>query len=199
MRGFSGNSLADGAHVTQSRTIPEQILDELPFLRRVVRRWQTSGAEAEDLVQEALVKALANAYQWTPGTNLRAWLFTIMRNQFLAGRSKANRARAALESYGEMAAVSGTGSQYATVVLRDVERVVERMPKAQRVAIRLVGLEGRSHEEVARELGLSTAAVRCHLARARHRLREAFDMANGGVEPAAGPRRAKPVELHSVE
>ena len=65
------------------REFSQRVLAEVPFLRRAVRRWHGVGADADDLVQETLLRALANSHQWEPGTNLRAWLFTIMRNQFL--------------------------------------------------------------------------------------------------------------------
>src|SRR6266849_5187010 len=58
----------------------QRIETEIPFLRRTVRRWHREKADADDLVQDTLVQALANAHLWQPGSDLRAWLFTIMRN-----------------------------------------------------------------------------------------------------------------------
>src|ERR1700751_4911368 len=55
---------------------------ELPFLRRNAGRWHREPADADDLVQETILRALSSAHLWQPGTNLRAWLVTIMRNQF---------------------------------------------------------------------------------------------------------------------
>src|SRR5712691_2618807 len=64
-------------------TLGPQIEAEIPFLQRVVRRWYREAADADDLVQDTLLRALASAHLWQPGSNLRAWLVTIMRNQFL--------------------------------------------------------------------------------------------------------------------
>src|SRR6201994_1961029 len=80
----------------QSRGAPSaeylrQIENEIPFLRRAVRRWHRDKADADDLVQDTLVQALANAHLWQSGTDLRAWLYTIMRNRFLAGVNKSAR------------------------------------------------------------------------------------------------------------
>src|SRR5215216_4234086 len=64
---------------------------EIPFLRRAVRRSCREAADAEDLVQDTLMRALASAHQWDPGSNLRAWLTTIMRNQFLTTVARGRR------------------------------------------------------------------------------------------------------------
>jgi RNA polymerase sigma-70 factor, ECF subfamily len=145
---------------------------EIPFLRRAVRRWQRNAADADDLVQETLLRALSSAHLWQPGSNLRAWLLTIMRNQFLAIASRSRRCGAALEMIGAIGrpAVADTETR---LTLRDVERAVRRLPEKQRAAVLLAGIEGKSYAEIAAVLGLSPDAVRCHLARARDRLRAA--------------------------
>jgi len=151
----------------------QQITHQIPFLRRTVRRWHQNKADADDLVQDTLVQALAKAHLWQPGSDLRAWLFTIMRHQFLAGIAKSNRAAAWLN----VRAADGTevveDSREARLVLRDVDAALGRLPMKQRAAILLAGIEGQSYEEVAEAMGLSVGAVRCHLARARERLRAA--------------------------
>ena len=81
--------------------VSRQIENEIPFLRRAVRRWHRGQADADDLVQDTLVRALANAHLYEPGSDLRAWLFTIMRNQFLAGVAKANRFVSMLRVFAE--------------------------------------------------------------------------------------------------
>src|SRR5260370_34649930 len=86
------------AGATASAEFLRQIEEEIPFLRRTVRRWHREKADADDLVQDTLVQALANAHLWQSGTDLRAWLFTIMRNRFLGTVAKAHRSASALES-----------------------------------------------------------------------------------------------------
>ena len=170
----SGEPGPNAAAASKSENIPLLIAAELPFLRRVVRRWHGVGVDAEDLVQDTLLRALANADRWEPGTNLRAWLFTIMRNQFFDGKSRSKRAEAACSAYVDANAGFTPEHQDSGLLLRDVNRVIDRLPKVQRVALLLVGVEGRSHEDVAQILELSAGALRCHLARARAYLRKAI-------------------------
>src|SRR6266436_4064531 len=86
------------AGTTPSPEFLRQIEAEIPFLKRAVRRWHREKADADDLVQDTLVQALANAHLWQPGTDLRAWLFTIMRNRFLGTVAKSHRSASALDS-----------------------------------------------------------------------------------------------------
>jgi RNA polymerase sigma-70 factor (ECF subfamily) len=163
-------------HLVQATPVCEfsqRVLAELPFLRRAVRRWHRVGIDAEDLVQDTLLKALANAHQWEEGTNLRAWLFTIMRNRFLGGQALSVRTHTAMHSYADLNPKPPLDCQEARLLLRDVKRVIDRLPRTQRIALQLVGAEGRSHEAVAEVLEISVGAVRCHLARARKQLRKA--------------------------
>src|SRR5258708_9614284 len=141
------------------------IVEKVPFLRRIARRWPSTGADSEDLVQDTLLRALSNAHQWQPGTNLRAWLFTIMRNEFLGGKNRSNRADAAMQDYADATPPPILERQEARLLLRDARRVIDRLPKAQRMALLLVGAEGHSHESVAKMLDVSTPALRCHLTR----------------------------------
>jgi len=177
---------AEGDPLLSNPDFPQRIEDEIPFLRRNVRRWHRERADAEDLVQDTLVRALAYAHLWQPGTNLRAWLFAIMRNQFLASIGKSNRLSSALRSFAEADRSRAPDPREARLVLRDVEAVLKRLPSKQRTAILLAGVEGKSYEEVAQAMGLSVGAVRCHLARGRERLRAATD---GGKDTSPFDRR----------
>ena len=155
--------------------VSRQIENEIPFLRRAVRRWHRQPADADDLVQDTLVRALANAHLYQPGSDLRAWLFTIMRNQFLAGAAKANRFVTMLRVFAEADHGAGGDPSETRLVLRDVGGALGRLPSKQRVAVMLACIEGKSYEEVAEAMGLSVGAVRCHLARGRNRLRTAIE------------------------
>jgi RNA polymerase sigma-70 factor, ECF subfamily len=157
---------------TPSAEFVQQIIDQLPFLRRAVRRWHREAPDADDLVQDTLVQALANAHLWQAGSDLRAWLFTIMRNQFLAAVAKSNRAAALAKVCPPDGPVEDLGE--ARLVLRDVGAALRRLPTKQRAAIQLAGVEGKTYGEVAAVMGLSVGAVRSHLARARNRLKTAI-------------------------
>jgi RNA polymerase sigma-70 factor (ECF subfamily) len=162
----------DGAYKPD---VSRQIENEIPFLRRAVRRWHREPADADDLVQDTLVRALANAHLYEPGSDLRAWLFTIMRNQFLAGAAKANRFISMLRVFAETDHGAGGDPSETRLVLRDVAGALRRLPSKQRIAVTLACVEGKSYEEVAEAMGLSVSAVRCHLARGRNRLRTAME------------------------
>jgi len=159
-------------------TLGPQIEAEIPFLQRVVRRWYRQPADADDLVQDTLLRALASAHLWQPGSNLRAWLVTIMRNQFLETMTRARCWGDAAELI-DVADHRASANVEARLTLRDVERVFRRLPVKQRSAVLHAGIEGRSYSEVARMMRLSVDAVRCHLARARHQLRTAVHRGNG--------------------
>jgi RNA polymerase sigma-70 factor (ECF subfamily) len=173
---------AGGRHASQSHAegayqpdVSRQIENEIPFLRRAVRRWHRQQADADDLVQDTLVRALANTHLYEPGSDLRAWLFTIMRNQFLAGAAKANRFIAMVRVFAETDHGVGGDPSETRLVLRDVAGTLRRLPSKQRIAVMLACVEGKSYEEVAEAMGLSVSAVRCHLARGRNRLRTAIE------------------------
>jgi RNA polymerase sigma-70 factor, ECF subfamily len=172
-----------------SSRFARQLEDQVPYLHRMVRRWYRDKADADDLVQDTLLRALANAHLWLPGSDLRAWLFTIMRNQFRANMVRASRSASllrqfALDDYG-----AADDRPEARLVLRDVEGALRRLPKKQRTAVMLAGLEGKSYVEVAETMGLSVGSVRCHLARGRNRLRAVL---HGGVDRSPfAPRPAR--------
>jgi len=163
---------------------------EMPFLQRNARRWYRDPADAEDLVQDTIVRALASAHQWEPGTNLRAWLVTIMRNQFFTAVAQSNRAKA-LQSEGVMdPAVAGKAE--ARLELRELGAAIARLPVKQRLAILLVAVEDKSYQEVAEAMQMTIGAVRCHLARGRARLREMVLNSNDHT-PFASPMRPRVV------
>jgi RNA polymerase sigma-70 factor (ECF subfamily) len=170
--GLTSQPPAEGAYQPD---VSRQIENEIPFLRRAVRRWHRGQADADDLVQDTLVRALANAHLYEPGSDLRAWLFTIMRNQFLAGAAKANRFVSMLRVFAETDHGAGGDPSETRLVLRDVAGALRRLPSKQRTAVMLACVEGKSYEEVAEAMGLSVSAVRCHLARGRNRLRTAVE------------------------
>jgi RNA polymerase sigma-70 factor, ECF subfamily len=170
--GFTSKPPADDAYQPD---FSRQIENEIPFLRRAVRRWHREPADADDLVQDTLVRALANTHLYEPGSDLRAWLFTIMRNQFLAGAAKANRFISMLRVFAETDHGVGGDPSETRLELRDVAGALRRLPSKQRIAVMLACVEGKSYEETAEAMGLSVSAVRCHLARGRNRLRTAME------------------------
>lgn len=151
-----------------------RIEDEISFLRRAARRWYRDGFDAEDLIQDTIVQALAGAHLWQPGSDLRAWLFTIMRNRFLAISARSNLLSCMIETIAWAGEAPAQAAHEPRLILRDLARALARLPYKQREAVRLVGVEGKSYSEVAAIMGISVHAIRCHLARGRNRLRAAL-------------------------
>jgi RNA polymerase sigma-70 factor, ECF subfamily len=147
----------------------QRIEQEIPRLRRYARALTRDVSGADDLVQDCLTRGLAKAHLWQEGTDLRAWLFTILHNQHV------NRVRRSIR---EGVAVNGSdvepsisASQYSRIELRDLERALARLPEEQRQVVLLVGLEGMRYETVAEIMGVPVGTVRSRLSRGREALR----------------------------
>ena len=151
---------------------------EIPRLRRYARALTRDVSRADDLVQSCLTRAVAKQHLWQPGTDLRAWLFTILHNQHVndVRRSVREGVNVAVE---EMAPVLTIQSNAIDVLqLRDLEAAIAKLPQEQRQVILLVGLEGMRYEEVALILGVPVGTVRSRLSRGRDQLRRLMDMGN---------------------
>ncbi len=152
-----------------------RVEEELPHLRRAARYWQREKAAAEDLLQDTVLRALANAHQFEAGSNLRAWLLAIMRNRFLAAAAASARWMPMLDGSTKTDAEAAAHPSEGRLLLRDLGRALGRLPEKQRTVVLAIGVHEKSYEEVAHAMGTSVAAVRCHLARARDRLRAAIE------------------------
>ena len=153
------------------------IVEEMPFLQRIAWRWHRKAEDAEDLVQQTIVRMLANAHAWQPGSNFKAWAFTIMRNQFRANWSRGRREADAVAEIERSGPAETPDKSEVRLTVRDVQSALARLSQHQSEAILLVGVDGQSYQAVAERLGISVAAVRCHLARARERLWTAVNSA----------------------
>jgi RNA polymerase sigma-70 factor (ECF subfamily) len=150
--------------------------NEIPRLRRYARALTRDAVRADDLVQSCLVRAIAKEHLWEPGTDLRAWLFTILHNQNVneVRRAVPEGVAVALE---DVASVLTAAPRAAgCLLLRDLERAIKLLPEEQRQVILLVGLEGMRYEEVAAVLGIPIGTVRSRLSRGREMLRRLMDM-----------------------
>lgn len=147
-----------------------QIEEEIPRLRRFARAMVRDATLADDLVQECLERALSRLHLWRPGTNLRAWLFTILRNLHING---VRRRQTVVDIDAEAQAAIGAapGSQFVRLELRDLRRALGLLPNEQREVVLLIGLEGISYGEAADILGISIGTVKSRLSRGRRALR----------------------------
>jgi RNA polymerase sigma-70 factor, ECF subfamily len=161
---------------------------EIPRLRRYARALTRDAARADDLVQSCLVRAIAKEHLWQPGTDLRAWLFTILHNQNVneVRRSVREGVAVAVEDVAPVLTMAPrVGS---SLQLRDLERAIGLLPEEQRQVILLVGLEGMRYEEVAAVLDIPIGTVRSRLSRGREMLRRLMDMKDDdGALPLQSP------------
>jgi RNA polymerase sigma-70 factor (ECF subfamily) len=144
---------------------------EIPRLRRYARALTHDTIRADDLVQSCLMRAVAKQHLWQPGTDLRAWLFTILHNQHVndVRRGVRDGNNVSIDEIAPVASVESNA--IATLELRDLERALAKLPQEQREVILLVGLEGMRYEEVAEILNIPVGTVRSRLSRGRDQLR----------------------------
>ena len=143
----------------------------LPELRAYARFLARDRSAADDLVQEAIVRALAALGQFQPGTSLKAWLFTIQRNCFYeqARRRKREDAALAAHSHGATEGLQPHGAD-----ISDMSRMLWTLPPLLREALVLVGAQELTHEEAAEVCGVPAGTMRARVSRARTKLSEAF-------------------------
>ncbi|PVE21319.1 RNA polymerase subunit sigma-70 [Microvirga sp. KLBC 81] len=174
--------LADQAFV-------DGVLASVTSLRAFAISLTRNGEQAEDLVQETVLRAISKQKQFEAGTNLQAWLFTILRNQFFSEHRKSLRE-----------VEDGDGSYAATMVcmpdqeerimIHDLEAALHKLPDGQREALMLVGVEGLSYEEAALVLGCAVGTVKSRVNRARSCLAELMRLAGED-----GLARSHPAEM----
>ena len=154
---------------TRSQASREELALSLPALRRYARRLAGDPARADDLVQETMLKALANAGQFARGTNQRAWLHAILKNCFLSEMRKNGR-EIGLDAAPEPATRTMSPSQEATIRLDELSVALRRLPQSQRDAMKLVGVDGHSYEEAAAYSGCAVGTIKSRVSRARESL-----------------------------
>src|SRR5258705_10266446 len=170
---------------------------EIPRLRRYARALTRDMSRADDLVQSCLTRALAKRHLWQAGTDLRAWLFTILHNQHVndVRRSVREGVNVPVEDMAPVLTVQPNA--VAVLQLRDLEAAMARLPQEQRQVILLVGLEGMRYEEVAEILGVPVGTVRSRLSRGRDQLRRLMDMGDDEASPTpAHPRDGNAAATH---
>jgi RNA polymerase sigma-70 factor (ECF subfamily) len=145
----------------------------LPDLRAFARFLARDTALADDLVQEAVLRALKAESQWEPGTSPRAWVFYILRNVFLEQIRRRGTERRALERM-PPADEAGPSPQEGHGEIDDLGRALQTLPLPQREALILVGAHGLSHDEAAIIVGAPVGTVKARVARARAALARSF-------------------------
>jgi RNA polymerase sigma-70 factor (ECF subfamily) len=163
------------------------LLDLIPFLRAFARSLCGNQETADDLAQETLVKAWQARSMFAPGTNLKAWLFTILRNQFYSDRRRAWRQAPWDQDAAER--IPGSSNEQAWAAeLSDTARALSCLSDEQREALILVGAGGFSYEDAAAICKCAVGTVKSRVARARKSLLAILD----GEEPL--PQASQPPE-----
>ncbi len=159
---------------------------EIPRLRRYARALTRDVFRADDLVQDTLVRAIARQHYWQCGTDLHAWLFTIMHNQNVNGVRRSVREGIAVEYDDEWPFPSAATDPIGRLSLRDLDRALACISEEQRRVILLIGLEGTSYQEAAVILDVPVGTIRSRVFRGRESLRKLMDRRPGGGEAASG-------------
>lgn len=164
---------------TQADEVRAQIGDLLPKLRRFARVITRNVADADDLVQVAVEKALARAAQWRPGSRLDSWMFGIMKNAWV-DEIRARRRRERVHAPEEAGGAVGDRSATARDIGLSVQAAMAQLPEEQRMAIALVLVEGLAYKDAAESLGIPIGTLTSRLARGREAL-QALLGRNGGT------------------
>ena len=159
-----------------SQELREGLVSNIPSLRAFAYSLSGNPARADDLVQETMVKAWANFHTFQEGTNLRAWLFTILRNEFYSQmRKKGREIEDADGMIAERQAVAG--NQESHIALEELKAALADLPDDQREAIILIGASGMAYEEAAEICGVAVGTMKSRVSRARKRLAEVLGYA----------------------
>jgi RNA polymerase sigma-70 factor (ECF subfamily) len=157
--------------MTADATFRETLLSQIPNLRAFALSLCGRGDQADDLVQETLMKAWAAQASFAPGSNMRAWLFTILRNVYFGEFRK--RRREVEDPEGVYAAtLAVAGEQDSHLDFSDFQQALAKLTADQREVLTLVGASGFSYEEAAEVCGVAVGTIKSRLNRARARLSE---------------------------
>lgn len=167
--------------MTDKAAIPEprdELVDHLPALRAFALSLTRNGAQADDLVQDTIVKAWTNIEKFQAGTNMRAWLFTILRNTFYSNRRKAKREVADVDGV-FTASLAEKPAHDGHLQMTDFRKAFAKLPDEQREALILVGASGFSYEEAAAMCGCAIGTIKSRANRGRGKLAELMQLEEG--------------------
>ena len=171
------------------------MLAAVPSLRAFAISLSGSHDRADDLVQDTLMRAWKNVDRFEPGTNLNAWLFTILRNLFHSEYRK--RRREVEDPEGSYAShLASPPEQGAKLDLADLRVALTKLPPDQREALLLVGAQGFSYEDAAVICGCAIGTIKSRVNRARNRLAELMHLTD--MEEDLGPDRVTLSVMHAV-
>jgi RNA polymerase sigma-70 factor, ECF subfamily len=164
--------------------VRQLIVEQIPHLRRYARALVGNRQHADDLVQDCLERAWSRMHLWRAGTNIRAWLFTILHNLHANAARKHSKQPRLVDAGAVDLPVRPT--QEDELYVRDLWQAFAHLPELQRAAILLISVEEMSYEEAAAVLDIPVGTLMSRIHRGRERLREL--MANSSDNPGHGGR-----------
>ena len=175
------------------RDFRQELVSHLPHLRAVARALTGHRDRADDLVNDTVLKALSAEAQFQPGTYLKAWLMTILRNHYINGL---RRTRIEVETIGEIreGAMPSPPNQEHVVEVNEVANALQRMSIEHREILVLVSAAGLSYEEAAAVCGCAVGTIKSRLNRARGELKKVLAKSRG----LAGEGRRDGVGAHGT-
>ena len=157
-----------------AETWRDDIVGLIPDLRAFAWSLSRNGSDADDLVQDTLIKAWSHRDKFEPGTNLRAWLFTILRNTYYT--AVVRRRREVRDETGRYAAtLNAAATQEWGVAIRALQAALAQLPDEHREALILIGAAGLTYEEAAEICGCALGTIKSRVNRARARLLKIMD------------------------
>ncbi|MBO6610174.1 sigma-70 family RNA polymerase sigma factor [Altererythrobacter sp.] len=166
----------------QKLEFKRELEEVIPHLRAFARGLCGRPDMADDLVQEALMKAWAAQERFEPGTSMRAWTFVILRNAYLTDMRR-NRFRGDYDETVAERILTAPAGQEEPIHLSDLQRAMQTLPPERREALLLVGAGGFSYEEAANICGCAVGTIKSRVGRARAAL-------NSMLEEGAIPKRS---------
>lgn len=174
-----------------------ELTELIPQMRAFARHLCGQAGQGDDLAQEALLRAWQGRASYQPGTNLKAWTFMIVRNQFYSDKRRSWRSQPLDQEVAERTLVA-RDNPMATLELDEVRRALAMLPDEQRDALIMIGAGGLSYEEVAEMVGCAVGTIKSRVSRARDRL--ALILAEGLFEADdIMPSHAMPAILARLE
>ena len=169
----------------------------IPHMRAFARTLCNDRAQAEDLAQDALARAWASRDRFEMGTNMKAWTFMILRNQFYSDKRRSWRSSQLDPEVAERTLVAVT-SGTANLELDELRRAMAMLPDDQREALILIGAGGLSYDEASEICGVAVGTIKSRVSRARDRL--ALIYANGEIDTdEQAPSVAMAAIFHQLE
>lgn len=168
----------------EARTFEAELVALMPHLRAFARSLTGDATSGDDLAQEAIAKAWASRDTFTVGTNLKAWTFMILRNQFFSDKRRSWRSTELDPEVAEQTLVAVTNPTGA-IEVDELRRALAMLPPEQREALILVGAAGMAYEEVSQITGVAIGTIKSRVSRARDRL--ALIYAEGHIDADGQP------------